>query len=180
MTDFSVQDLLEAKDVTGLLQALEEGDSLCREMAARALGKLSDRGAVDGLIVALANKNMDVRVAAAVALGEIGDSRAVGPLVEALNDTTNYQVIKVPLRVPSSNIDARGGAALALGKIGGDAAIEALQAFSESAGETGVYFGLSVAEAVQKALAEMEAGAGEAVDAPSRAGFFARWFGRQK
>ena len=168
-TDFSVQDLLDAKDLTGLVHALEEGDSECRESAARALGKLSNKGAIDGLIVALADKNMDVRVETAGALGKIGDERAVGPLVEALIDATDYPVIKVPLRVPCSNIDARGEAALALARIGGNDAIEALQAVSEPGGNKGVYRGLSVAEAVQKALAEIKAGDGESADSPASA-----------
>ena len=166
-TNFDIQDLLKRKDVTGLVDALEQGDNKCRKAAAGALAKLADKGAVDGLIVALADQNMDVRQATAEALGKIGDQRAVGPLITALNDTTDYPVFKVPLEVPCSNIDARGEAALALAKIGGNAAIEALQEFSDAGGNKGVYRGLSVTEAVQKALAELGAAASNSDGAQS-------------
>lgn len=115
-----------------------------------------EREDVDGLIASLTDTNMDTRREAAEALGKIGDSRAVEPLIAALNDTTNYLVIKVPLQVPSTPVDARGEAALALGKIGDKSAVDALQAVADADPPGhGNYRGLSVGEAANKALAEI-------------------------
>lgn len=164
---FSVKDLLEEENVAGLLQALQKGDNSERKASARALGELGDAQAVDGLFGALADRNMDVRTQAAKALGMIGEERAVGPLITALNDTMDYPVFRQPLRVPCSNIDARGEAALALGTIGGNDAIKALRTAPETDTSQGVYRGLSVAEAVEKALAELGMETAEAAVAPT-------------
>jgi len=151
--------------------------------------ELVARKDVQGLIAALTHKNMDVRRTAAEALGVIGDKRAVEPLIAALNDTTDYLVIKQPLRVPCTPVDARGEAALALGKIGGVSASEALRAVTETGMNRGVYRGLSVGEAVEKALVELGVAQREAERIPeastgkkqktgtgSRRGFFAKLF----
>lgn len=119
--------------------------------------ELVDRKDIEGLIAALSDNNMDVRTAVADALGKIGDERAVNSLIAALNDTTDYPVFKEPLRVPCMPIDARGEAAIALGKIGGEAAIAALKAIADTSPKKGVYRGLSVGEAVEKALVELGA-----------------------
>jgi alpha-glucoside transport system substrate-binding protein len=129
----------------------------------KRIRSLVERRDVQDLIVALTDKNMDVRTEAAKTLGDIGDERAVEPLITALNDTTDYPVFKVPLKVPCTPIDARGEAALALGKIGGDAAVEALLAVADTNPEKGVYRGLSVAEAVKRALSELGVDASEVV-----------------
>lgn len=122
-------------------------------------GRVEDmvaREDVDGLIASLTDTNMDTRREAAEALGNIGDKRAVEPLIAALNDTTNYPVIKVPLQVPSTPVDARGEAALALGKLGDRSAVDALQAVADAdpPGQ-GNYRGLSVGEAANMALAKI-------------------------
>ncbi|MBN2561443.1 MAG: HEAT repeat domain-containing protein [Phycisphaerae bacterium] len=57
--------------------------------AARALGDVSDRRAVDPLIDALDDEFYYVRLAAAEALAKIGDERAVGPLVAKLGRDSN-------------------------------------------------------------------------------------------
>lgn len=125
------------------------------EQDKKRIQDLIERKDVNGLVAELTDKSMDVRVSAAVALGDIGDKRAVEPLIRTLNDTTDYPVIWVPLQVPCIPIDARGEAALALGKIGGKAAVEALQAITDTNPEKGHYRGLSVNEAVKKALNEL-------------------------
>ena len=127
------------------------------EQDKRRIRSLVERRDVEGLIAALTDRNMDIRTRAAEALGDIGDERAVEPLIRALNDTTDYPVFKVPLQVPCIPIDARGEAALALGKIGGKTAAEALQAVADTSPKKGHYRGLSVGEAVEKALAELGA-----------------------
>jgi hypothetical protein len=145
---------------------LDQGDDL-RRGAAGAQGseetdtsmdeaqveELAERHDMEGLIAALTERNMDVRRMAAEALGDIGEGWAVVPLISALNDTTDYPVVKEPLRVPSTPIDARVEAALALGRIGNDEAIEALEGVDDASAKKGVYRGLTLGEAIEKALA---------------------------
>jgi len=125
------------------------------EQDKRRIQSLVERRDVEGLIAALTDRNMDVRRMAAEALGDIGDKRAVEPLIIALNDTTDYPVFKKPLQVPCIPIDARVDATLALGKIGGKTAIKALQSVTDTSPQKGYYRGLSVSDAVKKALAEL-------------------------
>lgn len=153
-----VRELVKSKDVDGLIAALNDKDKHVRNYAADGLRELGDKRAVDSLITVLSDKNMDVRRAVAQALGELGDKKAVDSLIMVLNDTTDYLVIKEPLQVPSMPIDARIEAALALGKIGGEAAIEALKAVADTSKKQGYYRGLSLNEAVEKALAELGVG----------------------
>ncbi|HSL82090.1 MAG TPA: HEAT repeat domain-containing protein [Thermoanaerobaculia bacterium] len=157
VAQLSIDDLREQGDVNGLLEVLKEGTNKQRAQAARALGKLADLEAVEGLSTALTDENMDVRVEVASALSKIGDQRAVPYLIAALEDVKEYPVFKEPLQVPCTSIDARGEAALALGKLGGPQAISALRRVPKVSTEKGVYRGLSVADAVEKA--QQEAGA---------------------
>ena len=60
--------------------------SIVHQSAAKALGKIGDRRAVEPLIKALEDENEFVRFDAAKALGDIGDKRAVEPLIEMLKD----------------------------------------------------------------------------------------------
>jgi HEAT repeat protein len=78
-------------------------------IAARALGGIGDRRAVEPLIAAISD--LMVREAAIEALGDIGDRRAVEPLIAVLKGTAN---------------DLRFHAAKALGKIGDPRALEPL------------------------------------------------------
>ena len=89
----------------------------------KSIQSLIDNRDVEGLIAKLTNRNMDIRRSVAEALGDIGDERAVEEFGKALNDTTNYPWVKVPLKVSCISIDPRVEAALALGKIGGKAEI---------------------------------------------------------
>jgi predicted NACHT family NTPase len=57
-----------------------------RHAAAKALGRLGDRRAVEPLIARLGDKDSFVRRAAAEALGVLGDRRAVEPLIARLGD----------------------------------------------------------------------------------------------
>jgi hypothetical protein len=159
----------EGGDALGPLQArLSAADPDERRKAADDIGRLGPAAstAVPGLIAALADENMDVRRAVAAALGETGDNRAVQPLSAALNDLTDYPVIKRPLQVPSRPVDARVEAALALGSIGGDPAVEALRT-APGGDVKGDYRGLSVSEAIDKALAQLGAAGRESADAPA-------------
>lgn len=112
---------LEAKrDVSGLIQALQNDDTNIRINAALALGKLKRARAVAPLIDALHDGDEDVRWAAAWALGEIGKP-AARPLIHALRDEDG---------------DVRWKAAWALEKIGKvvvDSLIEAIRTESGEA-----------------------------------------------
>lgn len=59
-----------------------------RGNAARALGLIKDRRALESLIVVLGDDDEDVRLAAVSALGDLKDSRAVEPLLAALDDSS--------------------------------------------------------------------------------------------
>ena len=67
----------------GLLQGSYEKN---KWYAARALGEIGDKGAVDPLIEMLKAPAGNQRSVAAFALGLLGDSRAVPPLLDALKD----------------------------------------------------------------------------------------------
>ena len=89
-----VDKMKKKKDVQGLINALGyEKDNEIREAAARALGEIGDKRAVEALIDVLNDRDWEkrreskpVRCAAAIALGHIGDLRAVRPLAETLDD----------------------------------------------------------------------------------------------
>ena len=69
-----VDRLKAARDVSGLIRALGHGeDGEIREAAARALGQIGDRGAVEALVAALQDEDSRIRKAAAGALDKIGD-----------------------------------------------------------------------------------------------------------
>ena len=72
-----------------LVSLLRSWDALVRANAARALGDLNDRRAVEPLIMALKDSDSDVRYSAANALRELKDRRAVEPLKELLADPDN-------------------------------------------------------------------------------------------
>lgn len=78
---------LIGKRATKLLsEAMHDEDSGVRISAARGLGRIADKGAVDTLATALQDKNADVVFAALQALQNIGTDDAVKAIVDALND----------------------------------------------------------------------------------------------
>ena len=131
----NVQELLENKDVQGIMQALQHGDSSMQFEASAALMKIGEP-AVESLIPALKDVNPQVRWLAACDLGSIGDARAVEPLINAI--TTD------------PNSDVRYHAVSALGKIRDVSAVKSLtQALSHQDS--------SVQEAAKKALEKIKA-----------------------
>jgi len=103
---------LEAKeDTKGLIKALEDERKKVREAAARALGRIVDKRAVEPLMQILEDESEKVREAAVRALGKIGDASAVEPLTQALKDRDE---------------GVRRDAAEALGKIGDASAVKPL------------------------------------------------------
>ena len=104
---------LEAKrDVEGLTRALHyEKDSLVRAAAAKALGAVGDRRALEPLLGAFRDAPF-VDAAAAAALGRLGDPRVVEPLISVLQSGQHGAF--------------RAGAAEALGRLGDPRALEPL------------------------------------------------------
>lgn len=94
-----------------LIIALTNEDSLVREGAAIALGKIEDKRAIEPLIDILKDESPTVRKWGALALGDIKDKRAVEPLIMLLND---------------EDLDVRWGAITALGEIKNRQAVGAL------------------------------------------------------
>ncbi len=76
--------------VAALIPLIMHPDDEVGELAAKALGEIGDKRAVEPLIAALKDKTREVRRYAAVALGNLGDARAIEPLKEAENDSNFY------------------------------------------------------------------------------------------
>src|SRR2546426_1123866 len=74
--------------VERLIAALRDGRWRVREGAAKALGLLKDKRAVDPLIAALRDRDGSVRTIAAEALGRIGDPKATKGLMALFKDTS--------------------------------------------------------------------------------------------
>jgi HEAT repeat protein len=72
--------------VAALAEPLKNGNSIAREEAASALGKIGHKSAVEHLVSALKDEDCFVRQSAAAALGKIGDPRAAAVLGQSLKD----------------------------------------------------------------------------------------------
>jgi hypothetical protein len=113
---WKAQQAIEKKDFW--LAQLRQGDDpeLCME-AARCLGQLGDRRAIEPLRAMLKNKYGDLRSAAAEALGRLGAVQSVGDIIPLLNDHTK-------LVLKSGRVNQY--AAQALECIGTDEALQAV------------------------------------------------------
>jgi hypothetical protein len=80
----SIRDLIEARDVTRLLELLRQEGLEVRPRVADALGDVGDKRAVEPLIACLYDPQPGVNYSAAQALGRLGDPRAVEPLIGLL------------------------------------------------------------------------------------------------
>lgn len=89
----NVAKLRKNNDLEAILALLETtGEDIhwkVRDKAAKALGKMGDRRAVEPLIKLLSDPFYNVRGSAAQALGELGDRRAVEPLLSAFKEAAN-------------------------------------------------------------------------------------------
>ena len=128
----------------GHLAALGSEDPDARSEAARALGELGDRRAVEPLSGILSDVSQDVRRTAAEALGEIGDNRAIKQLLGMFTDqsgdvrkaahealrklgVTHDELLEGHLAaLGSEDPDVRSEAARALGELGDRRAVEPL------------------------------------------------------
>ncbi|MCK4463886.1 MAG: HEAT repeat domain-containing protein [Candidatus Omnitrophica bacterium] len=88
-------DKLDPRTAEPIREALEKDKSVSvRQIAARALGGLRDRGAVDILMEAITeDRGQGVREECATSLGDIGEARAIPALIEALKD--DYKEIQL-------------------------------------------------------------------------------------
>lgn len=88
------------KDVKGLIKSLGDEDSYVRQEAAKALGEIGDKRAVEPLIQALkkSGKGTAERNAVVWAIGELGDTRALETLKQALNDVLIRRTIEKALK----------------------------------------------------------------------------------
>ena len=96
-----------------LRKLLSEGDEVDRCYAARALGIMGDKEAVELLIDSLRDEDIDVCVDAVEALGRIGDISAAPSIIESLENDSSGEVCTV--------------AAISLGQLRTEQAIEALK-----------------------------------------------------
>ena len=92
---------------------LTTGDEVDRCYAARALGILGDKSAVEPLIDCLRDEDIDVCVDAVEALGRIGDLSATPSIIESLENDSSGEVCTA--------------AAISLGQLGSEEAIDALK-----------------------------------------------------
>jgi HEAT repeat protein len=72
--------------VEPLLEALQDGQHVVRQVAALALGEIGDLRAVGGLVEGLEDEYEAVRQAVAVSLGKLGAVEAIEPLLRAIRD----------------------------------------------------------------------------------------------
>jgi hypothetical protein len=80
-----VNKLRTRRDLNGLVKALRnKKHNSVRMDAAKALGEIKDKSAVEPLIEALREDGASLSLAAAQALKEIGDTRAIKPILETL------------------------------------------------------------------------------------------------
>ncbi len=96
-----------------LRNLLINGDEVDRCYAARALGIMGDKEAVEALIDSLRDEDIDVCVDAVEALGRIGDISATSSIIESLEN--------------DSSGDVCIAAATSLGQLGSEEAIESLK-----------------------------------------------------
>ena len=71
---------------------LTDADWYMREVAAKALGRIGDKRAVEPLITALEDPSMDVRETATWALGKLADPQAIPRLTSLLGDLDDVLV----------------------------------------------------------------------------------------
>jgi HEAT repeat protein len=157
------------QDLQGLIKALGyQKDERIRKSAAKALGELKIKEAVEPLITALKKGPWDVSQTAAEALGQIGDARAVETLIDALKgkDTCHAAAVALgqigdtravePLIAALNHEESivRRGAAQSLGEIGDARAVGPLIAVAKNGDK-------HIREAVSKALGQIGAPAVE-------------------
>lgn len=136
---------------TSLLSALRHSEWQVRAAAARKLGKLGERAALEPLVAILTQDTVvAVKVAAARALGELAEYAPVEPLIAALDDpsddvkeATTWALGELRERVPTStllenllncnNSSVRATAIRALGKLEMQASTHILVAALEDA-----------------------------------------------
>jgi HEAT repeat protein len=105
-----IEKLTAAKDIPGLIKALQSDNIYTQAEVAKALGSLGP-AAMDVMIQELKKKDKDHQLVVIKALSEIRDPRPVPVLIDMLKD---------------ENSEVRWGAAIALGEIGDTRAIEPL------------------------------------------------------
>jgi HEAT repeat protein len=101
----------DPRAVAAFVEPLRNGNSIAREEAASAFGKIRHKSGVELLVPALKDEDCFVRQSAAASLGKISDPAAVEGLAQTLKDEDK---------------EVRQAAAIALGEIGGTAAVEPL------------------------------------------------------
>ncbi|MGE5179047.1 MAG: HEAT repeat domain-containing protein, partial [Bacteroidota bacterium] len=80
----AISDREAHRDTTGLAHALRNGTVVIRAQAARALGRIQNRGSVPALTAALQDRAAAVRHEAAFALALVGDSTAAPAIAARL------------------------------------------------------------------------------------------------
>ncbi len=88
--DLAVEELARRKAIKPLVKALNYGNDVVRNEAARSLGLTKDSRAVEPLIAALGDPDVNVRWSIVRALRRLGDKRAVNPVIIMLNDIDHH------------------------------------------------------------------------------------------
>ncbi len=104
----NINRLKEKKNIKGLIKALHHESITIQVEAARALGSLYARQAVDALIVASTDWNDTVQIEAVRALGKIGDPKAIKPLLFTLkepNKNVRQAVLEALVEIGDASIE---------------------------------------------------------------------------
>jgi hypothetical protein len=145
----SISELKTAKNIDGLIDALDREAWNARNQASDAIRDVSDASTVDLLVSILkeGRRKRLIRAGVAMTLGKIGDIRAVESLIAALKD---------------SDWNVQNAAAEALGQIGDNRAVEPLIALLKTGehmisttGALGMFNDVRAVEAL-KALKDQE------------------------
>ena len=134
----NVQKLQKAKDVSGLIKALDFKDAEIRIDSCRALRIIGDTHAVEPIILALKDTDDRVRREAIYALGELKDPRAAEALLAVISDKSLFAVTTQALAKSKEprlfdhlvnaleNEELRASAVYALGELGDPRAVKLL------------------------------------------------------
>lgn len=103
----SLKDIGDDTVSTELIEALKSDDFAIRKFAAKALGEMEVKEAVDPIIELLTDDDWGVRTSATKALGDIKDKKAIDPIKKARRAATGDKDFKKVANKALKKIDPK-------------------------------------------------------------------------